>query len=101
MNKQVSEQTKIKIKTKQLYPKFELLRDPRTLTILEFIKSNENDKTGWGVTMEKVAKDMNERGICSRPTTLNLVFSLLREGILLEKKRRNKYFHDLVVNIIT
>jgi hypothetical protein len=95
MIKQVqSDQTETKTKSKT-QTKIPLLRNTRVLTILEFIKSNENDT---GVTMDKVAKYMNEQGICSRPTTLNLLFLLLQEGILLEKKRRNTYFHDLVVN---
>jgi hypothetical protein len=65
------------------------LRNPKPfLTILEFIKSSENDKTT--ITMDKVAKYMNNNDkavICSRPTTLKYLCSLLKEGILLEKNR--------------
>ena len=48
--------------------------------------------------MDKVGKYMNEKGICSRPTTRLILFSLLEEGILIEKERRNTYFHDLVID---
>jgi hypothetical protein len=94
INEQVNEQF-----LKQ-FPKYNILRNPKPfLTILEFIKSSENDKTT--ITMDKVAKYMNDNDkgvICSRPTTLKYLSSLLAEGILLEKNRRNKYFHDLVID---
>lgn len=84
------------VKTVDPKLKLALARDPRALTIIEFIKSKQTATTG--VTMDQVAKHMNEKGLCSRPTTRMLLFSLLREKILKEKERRNKYFHDLVID---
>jgi len=74
------------------------MESDRAIAILDFIKEKEIEGDQVRITKDKVAKYMNEKGICSRPTTLNLLTFFLEEGILLEKQRRNKYAHNLVVN---
>lgn len=66
------------------------------LTILAFIKENENDR--GGLSKERVAKVMHEKGICSRPTTLKIIDSLLDQEILLEQGRGFRNSSDLVVS---
>jgi len=72
-----------------------LIESMAAITILLFIKEKENDRKG--ISKDRVAKYMHERGICSRPTTLKLIDSLLQAGILLDLGgRRNA--NDLIVN---
>jgi hypothetical protein len=62
---------------------------------LSFIKEKENDR--METSKEIVAKFMNEKEICSRPTTLKIIDSLLQADILKDRGgRRNS--SDLIVN---
>lgn len=73
-----------------------LVKDMQAITILAFIKENENDR--GGLSKERVAKVMREKGICSRPTTLKIIDSLLDQEILLEQGRGFRNSSDLVVS---
>jgi len=73
-----------------------IIEDMQTITILSFIKEKENDR--MEISKDSVARYMNEKKICSRPTTLKLIDSLLQAGILLDRGRGRKNSNDLVVN---
>jgi hypothetical protein len=73
-----------------------LVKNMTIITILAFIKENENDRIG--LSKDSVAKAMNERDVCSRPTTLKIIDSLLQAGILLDKGRGVRNSSDIVVN---
>lgn len=73
-----------------------LIKDMQAISIVAFIKENENDR--GGLSKERVAKVMHEKGICSRPTTLKIIDSLLDQGILLEQGRGFRNSSDLVVS---
>lgn len=77
-------------------PMAKVIENMQALTIIQFIKENQNPEIG--LTMDRVAKAMHEKGVCSRPTTLKLIDELLRVGVLLDQKRKKNEFHDLIVN---
>lgn len=66
------------------------------LIIMQYIKKNQNSNIG--LTMDRVAKVMHERGVCSRITTLKIINSLLEDRLLFDQKRKANEFHDLIVN---
>ena len=76
--------------------KAKIIEDMETITILSFIKEKENDRVE--ISKDSVARYMNEKKICSRPTTLKLIDSLLQAEILLDRGRGRKNSSDLVVN---
>jgi hypothetical protein len=73
-----------------------LVKNMTIITILAFIKENENEKIG--LSKDSVAKAMNEKGVCSRPTTLKIIDSLLQAGILSDKGRGARNSSDIVVS---
>jgi hypothetical protein len=73
-----------------------VLESMQALTIMQYIKENENNDIG--ITKDSVAKAMHEKGVCSRTTTLKIIDSLLQAGVLLDQRRKRNEFHDLVVN---
>lgn len=73
-----------------------LVENMTIITILAFIKENENDKIG--LSKDRVAKAMNEKDVCSRPTTLKIIDSLLQAGVLLDKGRGVRNSSDIVVS---
>lgn len=77
-----------------LYKK--LIENIQAITILAFIKENEDDRRG--VSKDGVAREMHEKQICSRPTTIKIIDSLLLQGILVEGGRGTRNASDLVVS---
>ena len=73
-----------------------LIENMVAIAILTFIKEHETDKIG--ISKDMVAKFMNERDICSRPTTLKIIDSLMQAGLLLDQGRKRKNSSDLVVS---
>jgi hypothetical protein len=76
--------------------KEKIIKDMATVTILSFIKEKENDR--MEISKDTVAKYMSDKEICSRPTTLKLIDSLLQAEILLDRGRGRRNSSDLVVN---
>jgi hypothetical protein len=76
--------------------KEKIIQDMVTITILSFIKEEEREREE--VSKDRVAKYMNEKRICSRPTTLKIIDSLLQAEILLDRGRGKRNSSDLVVN---
>jgi hypothetical protein len=76
--------------------KEKIIEDMAMITILAFIKDRQNER--MEISKDTVAKYMNEKEICSRPTTLKLIDSLLQADILLDRGRGRRNSSDLVVN---
>jgi len=73
-----------------------LIENVAAITILAFIKENKDDRRG--VSKDGVARVMHEKEICSRPTTIKIIDSLLQQGILVEGGRGTRNASDLVVS---
>jgi hypothetical protein len=73
-----------------------IIHDMAMITILAFIKENEKERIG--LSKDGVAKAMHDKDICSRPTTIKIIDSLLQAEILLDQGRGTKNASDLVVN---
>jgi hypothetical protein len=73
-----------------------LVENMTIITILAYIKENEKERIG--LSKDSVAKAMNEKGVCSRPTTLKIIDSLLDQEILLDQGRGVRNSSDLVIS---
>jgi len=73
--------------------KKKLTEDMAAIAILQYVKDNER-----GMSKDRVAREMHERNICSRPTTLKIIDSLIQAEILKNRGGTRKKTNDLVVN---
>lgn len=65
-----------------------VIEGEETEAIIEYLRKNPNS------TIDKVAKHLQQEGICSRLTTLSIIEQLLVLGMLRDD-RRGRYFHSL------
>ena len=77
----------------QYQPKQKL--NEKEIAILEFIKKNENNPKK--LTINQVALDLDEKGLCSRLTTNKIISNLINLKIIKDEKVGNK-FHKLKIN---
>jgi len=81
-----------------------LILDYQTARILGYISTynkglkEKNKEDRRGLTKDMVAKEMHDRDICSRLTTLKKLDQLLQREIILDKKVKAKSFSVLEIN---
>ncbi len=72
-----------------------LIMENQTISILKYIRDNQADNS---ITKGQIVRYMDEKQICSRPTTLKLIQRLLDHKILLNDKKRDNTFSSLTIN---
>ncbi len=73
-----------------------LILQKDAFSILKYIRNNQVHASS--ITKEEIARYMDEKQICSRPTTLKLIQRLLDNKIILNDKRRDNTFSSLIIN---
>jgi predicted transcriptional regulator len=73
-----------------------LILDKDAFSILKYIRNNQAHASS--ITKEEISRYMDEKQICSRPTTLKLIQRLLDHKIILNDKKRDNTFSSLVIN---
>jgi hypothetical protein len=73
-----------------------LMLDKQTISILKYIRNNLAHANL--ITKEQVAKYMDEKQICSRPTTLKIIQRLLDHKIIMNDKQRDNTFSRLIID---
>lgn len=73
-----------------------LLLDKQTIEILKYIRNSQAHDTL--ITKEAIAKHMDEKAICSRPTTLKIIQRLLDNEIIKNDKKKDNTFSRLIIN---
>ena len=70
--------------------------DKQTIEILRYIRNSQAHDTL--ITKEAIAKHMDEKAICSRPTTLKIIQRLLDNKIIKNDKKKDNTFSRLIIN---
>jgi predicted transcriptional regulator len=73
-----------------------LILQKDAFSILKYIRNNQVHASS--ITKEEISRYMDEKQICSRPTTLKLIQRLLDHKIILNDKKRDNTFSSLVIN---
>jgi hypothetical protein len=72
-----------------------LILQKDAFSILKYIRVQVHASS---ITKEEISRYMDEKQICSRPTTLKLIQRLLDNKIILNDKKRDNTFSSLVIN---
>lgn len=73
-----------------------LIEDMATISILQYIKNNEdNPRT---MSKDRVAREMHEKNICSRSTTLKIIDSLIQAEIVKDREDGRRNVNNLIIN---
>jgi hypothetical protein len=68
------------------------------MSIIRFIVEVTKDKNREPATKEEIARAIHNPEVCSRPTTLRIIKSLRRYGIIKDVQKRQKAYSRLVIN---